>query len=228
MKKSRLLLIICVVIIFSEMTLIQVHASELELKPKTYNESSSYKFKVSYTWTSEGQTIQSYDVSDNGQIAIAFSNKTIGVFDNDMNFLYQLSFINNGSYGVLWLDENLLFIDLRSDTAVVFGNDGVPEYFYEIIGPSNYYYEVVQERIREQGNDRYYCTNGSGDSISLVHYEYYTILKRISEEGKEEILYEANTLFDGAFEAKLCIFAYVSIYVISAIVVLIYIKLNKK
>ena len=80
MKKSRLLLIIVVLMVFSEMTLIQVHASELELKPKTYNENSSYKFKVSYTWTSEGQTIQSYDVSDNGQIAIAFSNKTIGVW----------------------------------------------------------------------------------------------------------------------------------------------------
>ena len=228
MKKSRLLLIIVVLMVFSEMTLIQVHASELELEPKTYNENSSYKFKVSYTWTSEGQTIKSYDVSESGQIAIAFSNQTIGVFDNDMNFLYQLSFIKDGAFGVLWLDESLLFIDHRSKTAVVFDNDGVPEYFYEITGPSNYYYEVVQERIREQGNDRYYCTNGSGDSISLVHYEYYTILKRISEEGKEEILYEANTLFDGAFEAKLCIFAYVSIYVISAIVVLIYIKLNKK
>ncbi len=95
MKKLRYkkILMIIVLMVFSEMTLIQVHASELELKPKTYNESNPYKFKVSYTWTSEGQTIQSYDVSDNGQIAIAFSNKTIGVFDNDMNFLYQLSFI---------------------------------------------------------------------------------------------------------------------------------------
>lgn len=209
------------------MTLIQVHASELELKPKTYNENSSYKFKVSYTWTSEGQTIQSYDVSDNGQIAIAFSNKTIGVFDNDMNFLYQLSFIKDGSFGVLWLDESLLFIDPRSEVAVACGNDGVPECFYEITGPSNYY-EFVLERIRKQGNDRYYCTNGSEGNFSFVHYEYYTILKRTSGEGKEEILYEVNTLFDGTFGVKLCIFVYVSIYVISAIVVLIYKKLNKK
>ena len=228
MKKSRLLLIICFLIIFSEMTLIQVHASELELKPKTYNESNPYKFNVSYTWTSEGQTIQSYDVSDNGQIAIAFSNKTIGVFDNDMNFLYQLSFINNGSYGVLWLDESLLVIDPRSEVAVACGNDGVPEYFYEITGPSNYYYEFVLERIRKQGNDRYYCTNGSEGNFSFVHYEYYTILKRTSREGKEEILYEVNTLFDGTFGIKLYIFAYVSVYVISAIGVLIYKRLNKK
>ncbi len=229
MKKLRYkkILMIIVLMVFSEMTLIQVHASELELKPKTYNESNPYKLKVSYTWTSEGQTIQSYDVSDNGQIAIAFSNQTIGVFDNDMNFLYQLSFINNGSYGVLWLDESLLFIDHRSKTAVVFGNDGVPENFYEITGPSNYYYEVVQERIRKQGNDRYYCTNGSEGNISLVHYAYYTILKRTSGEGKEEILYEVDTLFDGTFGAKLYIVAYPSIYVMSAIGVLIY-KIYKR
>ena len=44
MKKLRLkkILIIVVLMVFSEMTLIQVHASELELKPKTYNENSSY------------------------------------------------------------------------------------------------------------------------------------------------------------------------------------------
>ena len=232
MKKSRLLLIIVVLMVFSEMTLIQVHASELELEPKTYNENSSYKFKVSYTWTSEGQTIKSYDVSESGQIAIAFSNQTIGVFDNDMNFLYQLSFIKDGAFGVLWLDESLLFIDHRSKTAVVFDNDGVPEYFYEITGPSNYYSKFVRERIRKQGNDRYYCTNGSESegnfSLGETHYEYYTILKRTSGEGKEEILYEVNTLFDGTFGIKLYIFAYVSVYVISAIGVLIYRKLNKK
>lgn len=206
---------------------LRIYAAELELEPK-YGIGNPYKFEVSDTWTSEGQTIQSYDVSDNGQIAIAFSNQTIGVFDNDMNFLYQLSFINDGAFGVLWLDESLLFIDHCSKTAVVFGNDGVPEYFYEIIGPSNYYYDVVQERIRKQGNDRYYCANGSEGNISLGHFEYYTILKRTSGEGKEEILYEVNTPFDGTFGLKLCIVVYISIYVISAIAVLIYKRLNKK
>ena len=64
-----------------------------------------YNFKFSYTWTSEGKTIQSYDVSENGQIAIAFSDNTIGVFDKNMNFMYQLSFLCSGASGVLWLGE---------------------------------------------------------------------------------------------------------------------------
>ena len=206
--------------------LIQVHAAQLELEPKTYSDSNPYKFKASYTWTSEGQTIKSYDVSESGQIAIAFSNQTIGVFDNDVNFLCQFSFIKDGSYGVLWLDESLLFIDPRSEVTVACGNDDVPECFYEITSPSNYY-GFVLERIREQGNDRYYCINGSEGNFSFGHYEYYTILKRTSGEGKEEILYEVNTLFDGTFGLKLCIAIYISIYVISAIAVLIYKRLNK-
>ena len=192
-------------LMFMEIMCIQVHAAELELEAKTYSDSNPYNFKFSYTWTSEGKTIQSYDVSENGQIAIAFSDNTIGVFDKNMNFMYQLSFLCSGASGVLWLGENLLFIDLRSNTAVVCDNYGRTESFYEIIGPENYYYEVVEERMRKRGDDRYYCTNGSGGNNPLVHYGSYSILKRTSKEGEEEILYEADVLLDGALVARLVI-----------------------
>ena len=36
-----------------------------------------------------------------------------------MNFLYQLLYKTNGASGVLWQDESLLFIDIRSDAAIV-------------------------------------------------------------------------------------------------------------
>lgn len=193
-------------LMFMEILCIQVYAAELELKPKTYSDSNPYKFKFSYTWTSEGQTLQSYDVSENGQIAIAFSNNTIGVFDNNMNFLYQLSFECSGASGVLWLGENLLFIDHRSKTAVVCDNYGRVESFYEIINPSNYYYEVVEERTRKQGGYRYYCTNGSGGNMG--HYGSYTILKRTSKEGEEQILYEADVLLDTALIVRLIMLAW--------------------
>ena len=80
---SKILLFLMFMVIMC----IQVHAAELELEPKTYSDSNPYNFKFSYTWTSEGKTIQSYDVSENGQIAIAFSDNTIGVFDKNMNFM---------------------------------------------------------------------------------------------------------------------------------------------
>lgn len=217
MKKSILLFLF-----FTSMMCIQVHAAELKLESKIGDESNPYNFKIFYTWTSEGQTIQSYDISEDGQIAIAFSNKTIGVFDNDMNFQYQISFENSGAFGVLWLDKRLLFINLRSNTAVVFDNSGRTEKCYDITGPSNYYYDVVTERLRKQGDDRYYCTNNNRGNNPLMHYPYYTKLIRISKEREEEILYKVDTPFDGAFEARLVIFGYISIYVTSILVVVIW------
>lgn len=210
------------------MMCIQVHAAELQLEPKADSENNPYKFKISDIWTSEGQTIYSYDISENGQIAIAFSNKTIGVFDNDMNFQYQISFENSGSFGVLWIEENLLFINLRSNTAVLCDKDGSQKKCYDITGPRNYFGDVVTERIRKQGDYRYFCTNNSGGDNPLVRYGFYTILKRTSKEGEEEILYKVDTLFDGVFELRLAIYGYFSIYVVSALVVAICILKRRK
>ena len=186
LKLKNIIFYISVFVMFTEIMLIQVHAAELELEPKTDSESKPFELKISYSWTSKGQMIKYYDVSENGQIAITFDNDTICVFDNDMNFLYQISYVSNGSSGAVWMDEKLLFIEHRSNTAAVCGSDGLSEDFYEITGPRNYYSEIVEKRIREQGNYRYFCTNGSGGNNPLVHWDYYTILKRTSREGEEE------------------------------------------
>ena len=214
--------VILMLMFFTSMMCISVHAAELELEPKTSSVSNPYNFKISYTWTSEGQTIQSYDISEDGQIAIAFSNKTIGVFDHDMNFQYQISFENSGSFGVVWIEEKLFFINLRSNTAVECDENGSPEKYYDITGPGNYFGEIVTKRLRTRGNYKYFCTNNSGGDNPLVHYGYYTILKRKSAEGEEEILYKVDTLFDGVFGVRLVVFGYLSIYVVSALGVVIW------
>lgn len=85
---------------------------------------------------------------------------------------------------------------------------------YTITGPDNYFFKVVESRVRNQGSDSYFCTNGSGGNNPLVYYSQYTILKRISEDGEEEILYEASALHDGALAAKLVIFMYLSLCLI--------------
>lgn len=196
MKRLKLQVIICIAllyIIIGNMCM-SVHAAELELEPCESTVSDPYKFKISYTWTSEGKAIESYDISESGQIVITFPNRTIGVFDHDMNFQYQLSFENSGAAGALWPDDNLLFISLRSNTAVVCDKAGNAEHFYTITGPDNYFFKVVESRARNQRSDSYFCTNGSGGNNPLVHYSQYTILKRISEDGEEKILYEASAL----------------------------------
>ena len=216
----QILVYLLLMYILSGIMVLHVDAAELEMEPTTSNVSNPYKFKISYTWISEGETIESFDVSESGKIAIAFTNKTIGVFDHDMNFLYQISFETTGASGVLWFDDALLFIDLRSDTGIACNQNGAPENYYKITGPRNYFYNIVQNPTRKQGNDQYYCTNGSGGNNSIEHYSYYTILKRVSQEGEEEILYEVDTLFDGVFAANLFTFAYVAFnYIVPLLIV---------
>ncbi len=224
MERLKLYLISCIVLLYITIgnVCMPVHAAELELEPCESIVNNPYEFKISYTWTSEGETFQSYDISEGGQIAIVFSNSTIGVFDHDMNFQYQLSFNTSGSAGVLWLDEKLLFINLRSNTAVECDKNGSPEKYYDIAGPGNYYSENVTTRLRIRGNYKYFCTNNSGGDNPLVHYGFYTVLKRKSADGEEEILYKVDTLFDGVFGVRLVVFGYLSIYVISALGVVVW------
>ncbi|MDE7418062.1 MAG: hypothetical protein K2N44_17475 [Lachnospiraceae bacterium] len=186
--------IIISIILSADMICMQVHAAELELEPKTCGESNPFEFKILYTWTAKGQKFQSYDVSENGWFALTFSDDKIAVFDQDMNFQYELLFESHGAYGALWLDEKLLFVDLRSNTAIMCRDGGMPESFYTIVGPDNYYYKVVEKRSCKQGDDTYYCTNNSRNN-SLVHSAGYAILKRVSQDGVEEILYEADSFW---------------------------------
>lgn len=129
MEKSKLNRAVCYIlfiVIFIEKMCIQVHAAALELEPNTYRDGNPFQFEISDTWTSKGQIIHSYDVSEYGQVAI-------------------------GKAGALWLNESLLFIDFCSDTAIVSDEDGHPRRFYDITGPINYEYRVVDERSRYQG-----------------------------------------------------------------------------
>ena len=92
MEKSKLNRAVCnilFIVIFIEKMCIQVYAAELELEPNTYKDGNPFQFEISDTWTSKGQIIHSYDVSEYGQVAI-------------------------GKAGALWMNESLLFIDFRS------------------------------------------------------------------------------------------------------------------
>lgn len=232
MKKIRLVKVSCSIllfVLFMQKMCMQACAAELELEPNPSGNGNPFQFEISYTWTSDGQKMRSYDVSENGQIAIVFSNNTIGVFDNDMNFLYQLSYKTNGASGVLWLGESLLFIDIRSDAAIVCGDNGLPEYFYKITGPVNYTYDVLGKRSRRQGNDEYCCIRSGGSDSPLIHYGYYTMLRRTLANGEDEILYEMEVPNDQKFiESGGIMFSLAVLYGTVAIAIRIYRKRVQK
>jgi len=183
-----------------------VYANEIELEQisdaDTSNKGNLFNIEYSKEWTSKGETIKTYDISGTGKVAIAFSNSKIGVFDENMNFLFELSFKTSGAYGVLWKNENILFLDVRSKTAVECNEKGEIVNIYTVTNPA--WVETVENRRRTYKNYEYYCTNESMD-FKWGHVQYYTILKQISEDGKEVILYNATKKIDGVLSGILVI-----------------------
>lgn len=229
MIRKKIYLIFCLILIcIMGQT---VYANELQLEQKTEADTNfknnSFNIEYSKEWTSKGETIKTYDVSDIGKIAIAFSDSKIGVFDENMNFLFELSFKTSGAYGVLWKDENVLFLDLRSKTAVECDERGEIVNEYTINNTSNYWVEIVENRRRDYKDYEYFCTNKSTD-LEWVYVGYYTLLKRISENGEEVILYRSAQKVDGVLSGVLWIGAFFVIFTLFIIMIIIVIERKLK
>ena len=105
-----------------------VLAYEMELGQRTEDETEEdiahFDVHVSKVWTSKGKELLSYDVSESGKILISFPDRKVGVFDENMVFLFELSFHSSGSYGAIWNGENILLVDVRYPAAVECGMVG--------------------------------------------------------------------------------------------------------
>ncbi len=195
LKKCRKFYIISLLLLVFGIRL-DVYACELELEKKTEGEEEKdieyFDITVSKTWTSRGREILSYDVSENGSILIVFPKQKVGVFDENMKFLFELSFYSSGAYGAVWNGDNILLVDLRSDKAAECDRNGEIVGSYAVIGPNNYDSDIVMKRKREYGEYEYFCTNNKdGNGF------YYIILERTSEKYGKEILYKSGNILDG-------------------------------
>ncbi len=224
-RKKHLILFLILICIMGQ----NVYANGIELEQSsdadTSNKGNLFNIEYSKEWTSKGETIKTYDISGTGKVAIAFSNSKIGVFDENMNFLFELSFKTSGAYGVLWKNENILFLDVRSKTAVECNEKGEIVNVYTVTNPD--WVEIVENRRRTYKNYEYYCTNESMD-FEWGHVQYYTILKQISEDGKEVILYNATKKIDGVLSGILLIGIFLLICTLFMIAIIITIVRKEK
>lgn len=174
---------------------LKVFASELEME--MVEEDTYYQGKIQYSgeWTSRREAIRSYDVSDQGWVAIAFTKNKIGIFDEDMNFISELSFETSGVYGVLWSGESILIMDCTPHRAIECNIYGEIIHVYNVKGPNGYWFDVVEKRMRKWGDWRYYCMNKRMNSDS-VHSSYYIMLERKSKNGEKETLYKSERKLD--------------------------------
>lgn len=195
MKKGILLLGIAFFGILAIGFPLKAFASELEME--MIEDDGFYQDIIQYSgeWTSRGEAIRSYDVSDQGWVAIAFTKNKIGIFDEDMNFISELVFDLTGACGVLWSGESVLIMDGGSDRAVECDIYGNIIHVYDIKGSDDYWYGIVGKRMRKWEDWRYYCMDKSMN-FDFLYSPYYIMLERKSKDGKKEILYKSERKLD--------------------------------
>ena len=74
---------------------------------------------------------KTFDISESGRLAIATTNRTLLVFDENKRFEYSVQFKISGDYGVLWAGENVALMNCSANSASILSDNGrVIEHYY--------------------------------------------------------------------------------------------------
>ncbi len=176
-----------------------------------------------YSWNDDGKarSIQCFDVSAQGDIAIGFSGasnhtKYIGVYDKVGDFLYGYSFQCSGNYLVKWMGEKQLAIYwLRSSIRATFDQDCVCQEYSPYIDDTSINKQLnnLRKTNRTINGERFYIDKGDG--ILSQFALGYSRLIHVSSDGIENIVYSAtdSTHFSGLFViAVICFISFAVLY----------------
>ena len=156
------------------------------------------------------------DCYNDGNIAICFTNQIIEVYNNDGEFLYEISFyIEYGNYGIMWHDDNILIMSGIGYTAIEISPEGSivdvisvhhdnsqgNKWSQYVLASGNYIYDgYVYNKKMEQGFF----------SREVTSY----ITKKSLKTGEETVIIEFKTKNDAPFFWFVC-FPFCCIFVLS-------------
>ena len=110
--------------------------------------------------------ISHFDVNENnGNIALCFEDsgrKKIGIYDPDGKFKYGYSFLESGSIGVEWDENNIIIYSVRGDRAILIDKDAhLIDMKRIIINSQNntYWHDVVFSNEKQFGDEVYTLHN---------------------------------------------------------------------
>ena len=144
-----------------------------------------------------GNTIECFDVNDNGMIALGTNNsgqKIVSIYNSQGVFQYGYQFNCSGSFGVEWDTDNIIIYFVRSDIACSVNPLGEIQEIVEIKSNSNnnsYWNNRVFSTTRTVGNVKYRIQNDFG--ILNIFSTSYSQLVIQDSNGQEKIIYDVNS-----------------------------------
>ena len=151
-----------------------------------------------FTKEPEKNTIQCFDVDENGTIAVGcnnFNKKTVCLYSAEGCFQYGYTFMTDGSFGVELDNEILIIYFVRGDIAVAIGPNGQIESVRKIqttTENNSYWNNSVYLKSRKSGNNEYTLKNDMG--VFNIFASSYSKLIVTNVDGEEKILYDAGSV----------------------------------
>lgn len=149
------------------------------------------KFKISFSKeeSAEKGTIGYYNISDEGCIAVCFSDDKIAVYDENADFMYEYSFNIDGVFTVLWKDSNIVLTISRAALAIELDSDGNVADITKIDTNEEYWFSITGKIPTHNG----YIYN---KKIKQGFFECEltsSIVKKSLRDGSETIMIESKS-----------------------------------
>lgn len=183
-----------------------VKASELGTSPTAISGSDKIHtiehLKISFSTqpSSDRGTIGYYNISEQGYIAVCFSDDKIAVYDDHANFLYEYSFDVDGLFTVMWNDADIVLIACRAALAVELNASGDVVALSKIDTNENNWYSMTSKIPSHNGYiyEKKHKQEFFDDEITTY------IVKRSLQDNSETVIIEAKSTSIPPFIYKVC------------------------
>lgn len=178
MNNTAYRLIICLIlffvytnsILFSEASSLYEMDTDFLMSPV---DEKSVEFEIEFSRKEMTGYIQTFDVSNNGYVAVGFNDKKINIYDDNLNYLYSIiPSYTHCSYSIKW-SNNKLHIYVKSD--LLFNCIVVNEY-----DDVDYFKIVDSESNRHLFNN----LNCNVDYVERDSYIYYIDNNQLERQSK--------------------------------------------
>lgn len=154
-----------------------------------------------------------FDVNENGDFVLGYwtdEKNYILVFNEPANFLYGFSLHSNGSLGVQWDNENIIYYSVRGDFVASIDKAGNLTEMRNISNTTENntsYNRLIFGNKRQVGNVTYKAEK------SILFSSMYSKLIKIEKDGTETVLFDVSkqNLIGTVIIAVLIVSAFVSI-----------------
>ncbi|MBO5906578.1 MAG: hypothetical protein J6Q85_00295 [Clostridia bacterium] len=203
MKKSRLLFVIVILMIWTSVAAVRVFAmtTGFSTEPIPEEEIESFleaKELTLITDEPKKECIQCFSVNEDGDIAIGskiFNRKAVCIYDSNGEFQYGYSFKDSGSFGVEFHNDVLNIYFVRSDVALAVNPKGEVLDIAKIQDTTengSYWRKSVNSSRKKLGDTEYIIRNDIG-VLGLFATSYsQLVIKDVS--GTENIIYDVSAM----------------------------------